>query len=353
MKDQIDLYVPVRVGKILCHSKLLDDIGAFTKYMIWAIGKGYAEDQIEDTVQLDKSVVEEAGKELERWKFAKPEYDGQWKLTDTGKKYFELICCMEKLEGQDSCLDCCVELYRGGIELIEKPIQTIDKDDLPQGAIQLNNKVAGFFLRNDDYENSLELAKQKLQEKHLLEEEYMDSLYTTLSLGKKTFRRYRTPSYDLEAPDCSEEENDIQVAVPITHFRYRRYWRALDEYRTILETLKNLRIFEQQRHLPDGTILSETARDILESFEEEQKEPAIDIYMDDHAGKRIWETPVESAEILKREETENLLPCTGYEKTFREESGWRYELQISDETCACIVKFRFEDLHPAEEEIRE
>ena len=99
---QIDVYVPVKVGKILCHSTRLEELGAFTLFMIWSIGNGYTESQIKATVQLDELVVDEALEDLERWKFAELEYEDKWKLTVTGREYFELICCMDKLKSSDS-----------------------------------------------------------------------------------------------------------------------------------------------------------------------------------------------------------------------------------------------------------
>lgn len=106
MGKQIEVYVPVKVGKVLCHSRLLDDIGDFTRYMIWAIGNNYTEQLIKATIQLDEIVVEEALCDLERWKFAKRgEEEGRWELTAGGKEYFELIRCMEKLENKEAGFD--------------------------------------------------------------------------------------------------------------------------------------------------------------------------------------------------------------------------------------------------------
>ena len=202
MDKRINVYVPVKVGKVLCHSTMLDEIGAFTQFVIWSIGNGYPESQIKATVQLDELVVDEALEALERWKFAEPEYEDKWKLTSTGREYFELIRCMEKLGSEDNGFPCCVEMYEGKLELISPDqIETLRRSELPDNALQLPKKATEVFLHNDNYGDSLELVKAVLREKRLLDDQYMGSLYTTLNLEKEIrYRVYKTPPYDLAAP---------------------------------------------------------------------------------------------------------------------------------------------------------
>lgn len=350
---QIDVYVPVKVGKILCHSTRLEELGAFTLFMIWSIGSGYTESQIKATVQLDELVVDEALEDLERWKFAELEYEDKWKLTVTGREYFELICCMDKLKSSDSKFYCCVEMYEGNLELMQDgPVETLSKAELPEDAITLEKKAADLFLfYNDNYGNSLELIKAVLERDHLLDKQYMESLYTTLSLDKETrYRRYRTPPYDLNAAVQKKENCPVRFAVPVAQFQYKRYVVALDEYRTVLDTMERLQQFEQQRPLAGGTILSENAQCILQTYQLEKACEPINIYLDTHTGERIWDPMPESIDLMDRAKAENLLPVENIHRQFRDNGDWRLEETKSDHTYACPVEFQFSELYPAEKE---
>lgn len=355
MGKQIEVYVPVKVGKVLCHSRLLDDIGDFTRYMIWAIGNNYTEQLIKATIQLDEIVVEEALCDLERWKFAKRgEEEGRWELTAGGKEYFELIRCMEKLENKEAGFDCCVELCHGQVELAARPVEVVD--EVPQGAFQLESKIVDFFLLNDNYENSLQIVQEKLKEEGLLEQQYMGSLYTTLKLEKKTkYRRYKTPPYDLNAVENTVDKGDFRFAVPIAYLEYRRYCVALDEYRTVLDTLEKLRIFEQQRTLSGGAILSENALEILDTYEREKAMPDMGIYLDEYTGEVIGkqEKEEESRIKLTRRADEKRVLSARHQVEFRKNDNWRYELVRSDKEGACPVEFQFSELLPIEEENHE
>lgn len=349
---QIDVYVPVKVGKILCHSTLLDELGAFTLFIIWSIGNGYTESQIKTTVQLDELVVDEALDDLERWKFAELEYEDKWKLTARGREYFELIRFMDKLKSNDSKFYCCVEMYEGSLELHQNsPVETLSEAELPEDAIELKNRVVGLFLSNDNYSNSLELMKEALKRDHLLEEKYMDSLYTTLSLDKGVrYRRYITPPYDLNISKQEKGDCPIRFAVPVGQFQYKKYVVALDEYRTVLDTMERLQQFEQQRSLAGGAILSENAQCILQTYQLEKACESINIYLDAHTGEQIWNPMPESIDLRDRSKAKHLLPAANVHPQFRENGDWRFEETKNDQTHACLVKFRFSELYPAEKE---
>lgn len=352
MDKRINVYVPVKVGKVQCHSTMLDEIGAFTQFVIWSIGNGYPESQIKATVQLDELVVDEALEALERWKFAEPEYEDKWKLTSTGREYFELIRCMEKLGSEDNGFPCCVEMYEGKLELISPDqIKTLRRSELPDNALQLPKKATEVFLHNDNYGDSLELVKAVLREKRLLDDQYMGSLYTTLNLEKEIrYRVYKTPPYDLAAPVKEEKNACVQFAVPIAQFQYKKYAVALDEYRTVLETMENLQVFEEQRCLAGGTILSENARKILEAYKSEKACAPINIYVDEHIGEMIWRTIPENIVLQDRAKATHLLSTVNVHPQYHEGGDWRYEESKTDRAHACPVKFQFSELCPAERE---
>ena len=344
-KKQIDVYVPVKVGKILCHSKLLDDIGEFTQYMIWAIGSGYSEQQIKDTIQLDDSIVEEELQNFKQWKFA--EYKGKWELTPCGREYFELICCMEKLKNKG--FPCLVELCNGQVELENGQADIRSGQELTSDAMCLKPEVSEVLLRNDNYENSLDTVKEKLKDEKLLSEAYMDSIYTTLEFSDKEprYRRYQLPSYNLETKAAGRGKT-IQMAIPIAYLRYKKYFVLLDKYRTVLETMKNLRTFEHQMMPGEEKILTKNALTILKGYEKERALEPIGIYIDECLGKVVWESESGGVNKVMKRRTNigNVLPVTKYQCEFKKNDVWRLELLSRNEEYAYPLKIYFSDLRP-------
>ena len=140
----------------------------------------------------------------------------------------------------------------------------------------------------------------------------------------------------------------IQIAIPIAYLRYKKYFVPLDKYRTVLETMKNLRTFEHQMMLGEGAILTKNALDILKEYEKEQTFDPIGIYIDEYSGEVAWES--ESGRVnkvmKKRTDIDNVLPVTKYQCEFKKNDVWRFELMSKNEEYAYRFKIYFSDLHP-------
>lgn len=352
MGKQIEIYVPSVPVTIFCHSKILDEMDRFTQFIIWSVGNGYTEQQIQDTVQLDNSIIRTALADLENWKFAvhsTQSAGGLWELTESGSEYFALICCMEKLENRG--FNGCMELYSGEIEIDTSSEVLVERKDIPEGAICLESGVMPLLFGNDNYSNSQQLAKEKLCREKLLEEKYMNSIYTTIRVCQgESYRKYVMPEYDLMK--CSGPVNrnvgDIKVGIPVAKYSYQIKYSALDPYRSVLDTLKNLKVYEQC--IPTGLkFLTEEAKEITETYEQELQLPAVEQYVDEYAGKDI--KSVDHGRLLLRDELAKrkiqLLPVAQYTVKISE-SEYRYEQMDTDMRYAAIVSTDFKKLYPAD-----
>lgn len=348
MGKQFDVYVPVRDVEVLCHSKILDDLGEFTRFVIWAIGSGYSEEKIKEIIMLDEVIVDDALEELEKWKFAKKEKS--WELTNAGQEYFALIKCMDRLEQRN--FFGCIELFTGQIELDVEKETLFEKNKLPPEAICLEVKVAQVLFQNDNYENSLELIKKKLQESELLEKKYMSSLYTTLKFpGKEIkYRKYTLNSYSaIDDMSMLRTHNSFMVAIPIVKLTYKKKYQALDPYRSVLETLKQLKLYEQS--LPYiQKLLTTTAIEIVNAYEKELEEPLIQLYIDEYAGELIQLRNNETKKIIARYEIEQhkwpLLRGGEYEMGINDNSEFRYERVCCDTEFVLPITIDFKRLVP-------
>lgn len=355
MGKQIEVYVQVAPITIYCHSRILDEMDKFTQFIIWAIGNGYTEQQIIDVVQLDSTIVQTALADLENWKFAVKDTDQEadpWQLTDDGEEYYALIMCMDHLENKG--FSGYIELHSGVIELDVPEDILQGQAGIPKAAVCIDKKIPSILFRNDNYSNSQEVIKERLQQESLLGAEYMESIYTTIrvQLEKTKYRKYVLDGYDLM--EChrrnDEMKNDIILGIPIVKYSLRKKFNALDPYRSVVDTLKNLKIYEQCMPIRQK-LLTDDALAIVETYEEEQKLLPLVQYIDEYSGEYVDASEQQPEQgFLSQADAERekimIVPSGHYKIQINQASEYRYERAGEIDRYIVPVAVAFEDLHP-------
>ncbi|MDO4325092.1 MAG: hypothetical protein Q4E24_03490 [bacterium] len=310
MTKKIEIYIPVYKAHVLCHSELLDSLGDFTKFILWSIGHKKTISQINQVVKLGDEIIKDEIKDLQRYGILdKNDYSH---LTELGLEYFSLIECFENLKNNG--IRCIIELFKGQV-VPDKNIAFYDKSNLPENALVLEQRVSEIFMLNNNYENSFDVAKRELTQSGLLSSKYIDKIYTSMKIDKKEniYAKYIIYSYE---GDMYAEHVDLHIGIPMGIYTYKKYYTCLDQYRTVLFTLKKLRDYDIQ-------MLSEKALDIVDAYSEECNESKFIVHMDLYS-----KTPVSNADkiILRPKNAfDYVLPSEKIRISFENVKDMRFE----------------------------
>lgn len=57
--EEFIIYCPVNKARVSLYSDMLDDMGQFTKFILWSIGKRYSLEQIDEVIELGEYIIRE------------------------------------------------------------------------------------------------------------------------------------------------------------------------------------------------------------------------------------------------------------------------------------------------------
>ena len=97
--EKLALFCPVIKAKININSVMLDDIGQFTKFILWAIGKGYKLNEIDQIIELGEYVILEEIIYLCKIGFIIEKND-TYSLSENGLSYLKLIDTIEYINSR-------------------------------------------------------------------------------------------------------------------------------------------------------------------------------------------------------------------------------------------------------------
>ena len=283
MRKAITIYYPVVEVTILCRSKLIEDISDFTRFVLWGIGRGKSIQDLRETTLLENgSIEEEIDYLLEQKILQNREHPA---LTELGKEYCALFDCMELLE--KTGIKAVIYLNDGQVSLLNERCRFFYEGEMESDSVKYEDKVSRIFFHNDNYENSLEVAKEYIQERGILNEEYMPSLYTTIKVTDKQSGMLKYLGCKIEdyiQYNQSQEEKGLEIAVPLKKYVYEVFFSALDPVRPELDTLQKVSEY-------DNDLLSKKAIDIVDMYSKEKQQEKLVIYLDMYSRQIIKDLP--------------------------------------------------------------
>lgn len=284
--SNINVYCPITSALIYVGSDRVDDLGQFTKFVLWAISNKYTINEISDAVSLGEIVVEDEVSYLSQIGFILDTESG-FEITETGQGYLDLIASVDKFNNLHSkaYLNC----FTGSVGC-PNPTATIN---IPKAAFCLPGKISRFIIQNRDYQPLQEFARSEYTDyfSHL-RPEFLNSLYFYLypdDSGEPLFQEYSLSAL----PDINDQFSSSDGTMVILsrnivclHFAYED--DRLLRYRTVIDTLERLSIF-------DPSLLSTTAVELLKYARDERSVNinANPLYIDASTGSILSNRPIQ------------------------------------------------------------
>lgn len=270
------VYVPAVQVTIHGHSRMLEHLGDFARFLLWHIGSGYDMGGLEDRIMLPHHVIQEDLDWLREYGMIGGEAPDYY-LLPLGKEYYAVIRYLETREKEG--IPAVVDLYTGNVMLLKGAVPFLRREKLPENALVLKRNIPKFSLSNDNYQNSLDLLQKDAQKDFGVPEACLDSFYTTITLEKggdtysgwDTYLECTVEEYIEGAPDGPR----FEIAVPIGRYGYRKFYNCLDQVRPVLENARQ--VMESRPEF-----LSDAGKRVLQVYEQERAEPiqyfCVDLY---------------------------------------------------------------------------
>jgi len=267
---EITFYCPIRNAKIYCHSVLVDKLGDLTKFIISSIHEGHTIEEICALTQMGNTTIKEELNYLIRGGLIG---DDRQTLTELGKQYGVLL---EKFSELSEGIDIAFNVFTGKFEVIEEDQLVSDADQ----RYILEGHFIPALTRNDNYANSLEIAKNQIESETPFCREIRNSLYATVKI-EKAESRYR-PVYvrDFSRGDSSENDPCVRIAIPCDMVTYKPRYKWVDEYRGAIPQISGI----DEKY---DDLLTDKARFLINTVKEEDEAEAITIYIDTVTGQLI------------------------------------------------------------------
>lgn len=267
---EMTFYCPIRNAKIYCHSVLIDKLGDLTKFIISAIHDGHTIEEICALTQMGNTTIKEELDYLIRGGLLG---DDRHTLTELGEQYGLLL---EKFSELSEGIDIAFNVFADKFETV--------KEDQLVSEVDQRYVLKGHFIpaltRNDNYANSLEIAKNQIESETPFCREIKNSLYATVKI-ERTESKYR-PVYvrDFSKGYSSESDSCVKIAIPCDRVTFKPRYQWVDEYRDAV--LQVLFLDEKYRDL-----LSAKARLLINAVKEEDEAESITISVNTITGQFI------------------------------------------------------------------
>ena len=281
---QLRVFCPINKITIWANSDRLDDLGQFSKFILWAINQKYTITEISETVSLGDIIIHEEISYLLSIGFILETADG-FVLSETGKGYLSLLSSIEIFNAQQQTAQ--INRFSG---LISKSNANATAY-IDENSICLPTKINRYIVQNRDYKPLQEFALVNYSSifSHL-RPEFLESIYFSLSLSQQDEQLYQEyilpsiPSFTEEYPINDETMIVLKRCVQCLYFHYND--NRLIEHRNVLSTLDLLYKY-------DSSLLSERSLQLLEIAKEEKitNLNAVPIYYDASTGLELSDPP--------------------------------------------------------------
>ena len=176
--------IPVILATLIIHSKEVERINILTKLILHAIALGVNINRIPYVTNLPERLVLENIEELERRGVIIGDYNGNYSLTDVGRKNFNLLNETEIINERK--IEVLVDSYTKHIfrkeEILERYVSDEEKEKIKEVVKIEGNRYIKQFLNNLDPSNSKEIASKILKN---IEEEDMENISVEVKMVKE------------------------------------------------------------------------------------------------------------------------------------------------------------------------
>lgn len=268
LKEKLKVYCPIMKAELCINSTLIEQMGEFTQFILYSLGKGFNIDDINRTIELGEYLIREEIFHLEKWGLVENN-KLDFVLTELGKSYFKVIEFVEHIN--KSYTEVQINCFNG---IIMEDDGVVVSEDLCEDSIQkLKVCIVKELCQNKNYGNSKEFFIDKfnfdIYEKFNLSKDEIDSINISLNYQKGNLYKLLyldeidTIDMILNREEGEVDEVDISIVRQIIKLKINLENQKLEKYRYTLDTLKNINIF-------DSELLSSKAKNIIGIWQEEQ-----------------------------------------------------------------------------------
>jgi len=179
--------IPVVLATLIIHSKEVERINILTKLILHAIALGVNINRIPYVTNLPQRLVSENVEELERRGVIIGDYNGNYSLTDVGRKNFNLLNETEIINERK--IEVLVDSYTKHIfrkeEILERYVSDEEKEKIKEVVKIEGNRYIKQFLNNLDPSNSKEIVSKILKN---IEKEDMENISVEVKMVKEKGR---------------------------------------------------------------------------------------------------------------------------------------------------------------------
>lgn len=176
--------IPVVLATLIIHSKEVERINILTKLILHAIALGVNINRIPYVTNLPQRLVSENIEELERRGVIIGDYNGNYSLTDVGRKNFNLLNETEIINERK--IEVLVDSYTKHIfrkeEILERYVSDEEKEKIKEVVKIEGNRYIKQFLNNLDPSNSKEIVSKILKN---IEKEDMENISVEVKIVKE------------------------------------------------------------------------------------------------------------------------------------------------------------------------
>ena len=176
--------IPVILATLIIHSKEVERINILTKLILHTIALGVNTNRIPYVTNLPERLVLENIEELERRGVIIGDYNGNYSLTDVGRKNFNLLNETEIINERK--IEVLVDSYTKHIfrkeEILERYVSDEEKEKIKEVVKIEGNRYIKQFLNNLDPSNSKEIVSKILKN---IEKEAMENISVEVKMVKE------------------------------------------------------------------------------------------------------------------------------------------------------------------------
>ena len=176
--------IPVVLATLIIHSKEVERINILTKLILHAIALGVNINRIPYVTNLPQRLVSENVEELERRGVIIGDYNGNYSLTDVGRKNFNLLNETEIINERK--IEVLVDSYTKHIfrkeEILERYVSDEENEKIKEVVKIEGNRYIKQFLNNLDPSNSKEIVSKILKN---IEKEDMENISVEVKMVKE------------------------------------------------------------------------------------------------------------------------------------------------------------------------
>lgn len=259
----VEVYCPVCEAVVRIKSSIIDDVGQFTKFILWCLGKGYTIEEIDGVIEIGENVIGEELTYLCGIGFVK-EDDGIFSLREKGRSFLYLMEIIEIFNSSKQMVN--INCTTGKIQRFNN---NIESSALKKDFQKFPSIVSWQLFYNKNYGNSKDFVIENYNQvfEHLNDVQ-IESLYVELEITREPkFVKYRLDDVlPINQKYSLENMDDINVVIeqPIDRIRYNIIDTRLDKHRHLIPSLLDQKNSDKKH-------LSFDSMRILNLLDEEKK----------------------------------------------------------------------------------